>query len=116
MRWAAQAVYVALREAEYRSTAFVPYWNVPLLRAVVPRQRRCTEALKVINATLDGLIAKSQSLVRALHAGLRRLCHVGRARAHALGGMQAGSLVAPLLHGMGARACLQVANAEPCEG
>ena len=61
-----QAVYTALREAEYRSTAFIPYWNVPLLRAVVPRQRRCTEALKVINSTLDGLIAKSQRLVRAL--------------------------------------------------
>ena len=56
---AAQAVYTALREAEYRSTAFIPYWNVPLLRAIVPRQRRCTEALKVINSTLDGLIAKS---------------------------------------------------------
>ena len=58
-----QAVYTALREAEYRSTAFIPYWNVPLLRAIVPRQRRCTEALKVINASLDGLIAKSQRLV-----------------------------------------------------
>ncbi len=27
---ALQAVYVALREAEYRSTAFVPYWKVRL--------------------------------------------------------------------------------------
>jgi hypothetical protein len=26
--YALQAVYTALREAEYRSTAFVPYWKV----------------------------------------------------------------------------------------
>ena len=52
-----------MREAEYRSTAFVPYWNVPLLRAIVPRQRRCTEALKVVNATLDGLIQRCKDLV-----------------------------------------------------
>ena len=58
-----QAVYTSLREAEYRSTAFVPYWNVPLLRAIVPRQRRCTEALKIINATLDGLIQRCKDLV-----------------------------------------------------
>lgn len=42
---------------------FVPYWNVPLLRAIVPRQRRCTEALKIINATLDGLIQRCKDLV-----------------------------------------------------
>lgn len=58
-----QAVYTSLREAEYRSTAFVPYWNIPLLRAIVPRQRRCTEALKIINATLDGLIQRCKDLV-----------------------------------------------------
>ena len=59
-----QAVYTSLREAEYRSTAFVPYWNVPLLRAIVPRQRRCTEALKIINATLDSLIQRCKDLVK----------------------------------------------------
>lgn len=58
-----QAVYTVLREAEYRSTAFVPYWNVAPLRWIVPRQRACGDALKVINATLDGLIAKCQQLV-----------------------------------------------------
>lgn len=30
-----QAVYTALREAEYRSTAFVPYWNFAPLRWLV---------------------------------------------------------------------------------
>ena len=59
----AQAVYTSLREAEYRSTAFIPYWNIAVLRAIVPRQRRCTEALKIINATLDGLIQRCKDLV-----------------------------------------------------
>lgn len=57
------AVYTALREAEYRSTAPIPYWNFPPLRWLVPRQRRCQDALKVINETLDGLIAKCKALV-----------------------------------------------------
>ena len=52
-----------LREAEYRSTYPLPYWNVPLLRWLVPRQRRCQEALRLINATLDSLIAESKRLV-----------------------------------------------------
>lgn len=56
-------MYTSLREAEYRSTAFVPYWNIPLLRAIVPRQRRCTAALKIVNATLDGLIQRCKDLV-----------------------------------------------------
>lgn len=60
-----QAVYTVLREAEYRSTAFVPYWRIPLARLIIPRQRRCTASLKIINSTLDGLVAKSQSLVSA---------------------------------------------------
>ena len=36
-----QAVYTVLREAEYRSTYPLPYWNLPLMRLIVPRQRRC---------------------------------------------------------------------------
>ncbi len=59
-----QAVYTVLREAEYRSTYPLPYWNVPLFRLIVPRQRRCQEALKTINRTLDSLIAKSKRVVR----------------------------------------------------
>ena len=56
------AVYTALREAEYRSTAFIPYWNFPPLRWIVPRQRRVQEALATINTTLDGLVAKCREL------------------------------------------------------
>ncbi|GBF96486.1 cytochrome P450 [Raphidocelis subcapitata] len=58
-----QAVYTALREAEYRSTAPIAYWNLPPARWLVPRQRRVTEALKIVNATLDSLIAKAKALV-----------------------------------------------------
>lgn len=60
-----QAVYTALREAEYRSTAFVPYWNVPPLCWLVPRQRKCTAALAIINATLDGLVDRCKAMVEA---------------------------------------------------
>lgn len=56
-------MYTTLREAEYRSVSPIPYWNVPLLRWIVPRQRRCMEALQVINVTLDELIAKCKALV-----------------------------------------------------
>ena len=63
----AQAVYTVLREAEYRSTALFPYWNIPLLRWLVPRQRRCLVALQVVNQTLNTLISKCKRLVRASH-------------------------------------------------
>lgn len=58
-----QAVYTALREAEHRSTAPLAYWNLPFATYIVPRQVRCREAMKVINGTLDSLIAKCQRLV-----------------------------------------------------
>ena len=53
----AQAVYGVLKEAEHRSTFYIPYWKLPLARAVVPRQRRFAADLLVINDCLDGLIA-----------------------------------------------------------
>eukprot|EP00897_Mesotaenium_endlicherianum_P006369 jgi/Mesen1/5760/ME000292S04845 len=58
-----EAVYVALREAESRSTALFPYWKIPPLRAVLPGQRKVAEALKLINATLDELIASCKRMV-----------------------------------------------------
>ncbi len=57
------AVYTALREAEYRSIAIFPYWNFPPARWIVPRQRKVTAALAVINTTLDVLIADCKALV-----------------------------------------------------
>ena len=69
----AQAVYTVLREAEYRSTYPLPYWNVPLFRLIVPRQRRCQAALGTINRTLNTLIAKSKRVVRDTPALLSSL-------------------------------------------
>ncbi|PSC75082.1 cytochrome P450 superfamily [Micractinium conductrix] len=58
-----QAVYTTLREAEYRSTYPIAYWNIVPLRYIVPRQRRNMEALQVIQETLNELIAKCKQLV-----------------------------------------------------
>ena len=52
-----QAVYGVLKEAEHRSTFYIPYWKLPLARAIVPRQRDFARDLTVINDCLDGLIA-----------------------------------------------------------
>nr|GME10549.1 cytochrome P450 97B2, chloroplastic isoform X1 [Ipomoea batatas] len=51
-----KAVYGTLFEAEHRSTFYIPYWNIPLARWLVPRQRKFRNDLKVINDCLDGLI------------------------------------------------------------
>ena len=58
-----KAVYTVLREAEYRSVTFIPYWKVPPLRWLVPRQRQCQEALQVVNDTLDDLINRCKAVV-----------------------------------------------------
>ncbi|XP_074370600.1 cytochrome P450 97B2, chloroplastic [Apium graveolens] len=55
-----QAVYGTLFEAEHRSTFYIPYWKVPLVRWVVPRQRKFQNDLKVINDCLDGLIKNAK--------------------------------------------------------
>jgi hypothetical protein len=49
-------------EAEHRSTFYIPYWNVPLLRAIVPRQRQFGADIKVINDCLDSLITLARSV------------------------------------------------------
>jgi hypothetical protein len=58
-----KAVYTVLREAEYRSVTFIPYWKVPPLRWLVPRQKACQEALVVVNDTLNMLITRTKKLV-----------------------------------------------------
>lgn len=53
-----KAVYTVLREAEHRSIAALPYWDIPGISYVLPNQRRVVEALQLINNSLDELITK----------------------------------------------------------
>ncbi|CAD7699155.1 unnamed protein product [Ostreobium quekettii] len=56
-----QAVYGVLKEAEHRSTTYFPYWDLPLARYLVPRQREFHADLAVINGCLDDLISQAKS-------------------------------------------------------
>ena len=49
-----------LKEAEHRSTFYLPYWKLPLASVLVPRQRAFRRDLGVINECLDGLIAQAK--------------------------------------------------------
>lgn len=76
-----QAVYGVLKEAEHRSTFYIPYWKIPLARALVPRQRIFAQDLTVINDCLDELIAgakqtRSEGDEEALQArDYSKACH-----------------------------------------
>lgn len=59
-----QAVYGVLKEAEHRSTFYIPYWNIPIARYVVPRQIQFYKDLKVINDCLDDLIQRAKDTRR----------------------------------------------------
>ena len=50
-----------LKEAEHRSTFYIPYWNLPFAKNLVPRQRQFYADLKVINNCLDDLIAQAKN-------------------------------------------------------
>jgi cytochrome P450 len=56
-----QAVYGVLKEAEHRSTFYIPYWNIPISKYVVPRQIQFNKDIKVINQCLDDLIERAKS-------------------------------------------------------
>ncbi|XAR48354.1 hypothetical protein NMG60_11031161 [Bertholletia excelsa] len=58
-----EAVYTVLREAEDRSVAPIPFWEIPLWKDISPRQKRVTAALSLINETLDNLIAICKRMV-----------------------------------------------------
>jgi hypothetical protein len=62
---ALQAVYGVLKEAEHRSTFYIPYWNIPIARYIVPRQRKFHADLEVINDCLDSLIARAKQTRQA---------------------------------------------------
>ena len=53
-------MYGVLKEAEHRSTFYIPYWKIPLARAIVPRQRAFGKDLTVINDCLDELITQAK--------------------------------------------------------
>lgn len=59
--WVVQAVYGVLKEAEHRSTFYIPYWNLPFAKNLVPRQRKFYADLAVINDCLDDLIAQAKN-------------------------------------------------------
>lgn len=52
-----QAVYTVLREAEDRSIAPIPVWDLPIWKDISPKLKKVNAALKLINDTLDNLIA-----------------------------------------------------------
>ncbi|XP_057963416.1 protein LUTEIN DEFICIENT 5, chloroplastic isoform X2 [Malania oleifera] len=58
-----EAVYTVLREAEDRSVAPIPFWEIPIWKDISPRQRKVTAALKLINSILDNLIAICKRMV-----------------------------------------------------
>ncbi|KAA8538894.1 hypothetical protein F0562_025586 [Nyssa sinensis] len=58
-----EAVYTVLREAEDRSVQPIPFWEIPIWKDISPKQKRVTAALKLINETLDNLIAICKRMV-----------------------------------------------------
>ncbi|MEW5302811.1 MAG: hypothetical protein WDW36_005557 [Sanguina aurantia] len=56
-----KSVYGVLKEAEHRSTFYIPYWNIPIAQFVVPRQIAFNADLKVINECLNTLIQQAKN-------------------------------------------------------
>ena len=54
-----KAVYRALQEAEYRSTSFIPYWNLPFSNYFMQNLQDFEKNMKLLNDVLDDLIAKA---------------------------------------------------------
>ncbi|GAU19786.1 hypothetical protein TSUD_182210 [Trifolium subterraneum] len=57
------AVYTVLREAEDRSVSPIPVWDLPIWKDISPRQRKVAAALKLVNDTLNNLIAICKRMV-----------------------------------------------------
>ncbi|KAK4480224.1 hypothetical protein RD792_013286, partial [Penstemon davidsonii] len=58
-----EAVYTVLREAEDRSVAPIPFWEIPIWKDISPKLKKVNKALKLVNETLDGLIAICKKMV-----------------------------------------------------
>ena len=76
-------MYGVLKEAEHRSTFYIPYWNLPLASVLVPRQRRFRADMAVINACLDGLIGAAKRTRQATGAEALQARDYTKARAPA---------------------------------
>ena len=57
-----QAVYVVLREAEERSVSVIPYWKIPIIKDIYPRQQEVAISLNLMSKILDDLIDNSKVL------------------------------------------------------
>lgn len=58
-----EAVYTVLREAEDRSVAPIPFWEIPIWKDISPKLKKVNAALKLVNKTLDDLIEICKKLV-----------------------------------------------------
>ncbi|CAI8613224.1 unnamed protein product [Vicia faba] len=58
-----EAVYTVLREAEDRSVSPIPIWDIPIWKDISPRQRKVAASLKLVNDTLNNLIAICKRMV-----------------------------------------------------
>jgi beta-ring hydroxylase len=58
-----EAVYTVLREAEDRSIAPIPVWEIPIWKDISPRQKKVNAALKLVNDILNELIAICKKIV-----------------------------------------------------
>jgi cytochrome P450 len=55
-----KSVYGVLKEAEHRSTTYIPYWNIPFVELFSTRQREFKADIAIINEVLDKLILQAQ--------------------------------------------------------
>ncbi|XP_047334118.1 protein LUTEIN DEFICIENT 5, chloroplastic [Impatiens glandulifera] len=58
-----EAVYTVLREAEDRSVAPIPFWEIPIWKDISPKLKKVNAALDLINGTLNDLIAICKRLI-----------------------------------------------------
>jgi beta-ring hydroxylase len=58
-----EAVYTVLREAEDRSVSPIPFWEIPIWKDISPKLKKVNSSLKLINETLDNLIAICKRMV-----------------------------------------------------
>lgn len=58
-----EAVYTVLREAEDRSVAPIPVWEIPIWKDISPKLRKVNAALDLINGTLNDLIAICKRMI-----------------------------------------------------